>query len=114
MQPDEGGAEGQELVDRPGLAQGPLADELQPLPLFLLEHGERELLLGGEVEVERALGEPAAGDQLGQRGVGVAAFGEDLGGGLQDGRARGMAFGRDRLGRARRWSPGRRGRTAGG
>src|SRR6185437_7476793 len=103
VQPDEGGAERQELVDRPRLGQCLLADELQPLPLLLPEHGERELFLGGEVKVERALGQAAAGDQLGERGVGVAAFGEDRGGGLQDGRARGVALGRDRFGRYRRW-----------
>ncbi len=73
------GAQCAELVDRPGLVQCPLADEFEPLPLLFLKHGERELLLGGEVEVERALGQAAAGDQLSERGVGIAAFGEDRG-----------------------------------
>ena len=96
MQPDQSRAEGPELIDRPGLVQCSLADEFQPLPLLFLQYGERELFLGGEVEVEGAFGEAAAGDQLGQRGVGVAAFGEDLGRGLQNGRAGGVALGRNR------------------
>jgi hypothetical protein len=33
---DEGRAEGPELIDRRGLGQSPLADELEPLPLLLL------------------------------------------------------------------------------
>src|SRR5262249_25282481 len=118
VQPDQSRAEGPELIDRPRLVQCSLADEFQPLSLLLFQYGERELLLGGEVEVEGAFGEAAAGDELGQRGVGVAAFGEALGRGLEDGRASGVALGchrRRRRGQGRRASGrGRRGHAATG
>jgi hypothetical protein len=53
------------------------------LPL-LLDERHRELLLGGEVEVERALGDARLGQDLRQAGAGEASPVEDLGRGVED------------------------------
>jgi hypothetical protein len=54
---------------------------------FLLlgaEGSQRQLLLGGEVEIERALGQPAGADNVVERDALKAASGERRGGGLNN------------------------------
>ena len=84
--------DGTQLVERARLGTDGVENRVDPLALFLLDDGKRELFFGGEVEVERSLGQSAARDEFGHRGLGIPAFGEHLGRNLQQKRAGGGAL----------------------
>src|SRR6185437_11564068 len=79
MRPAEGNVD--ELLQRRAVSRHHALDQLAGGLLLGVDDGEGQLFLRGEVEVERSLGDPGAGEDVGHAGRQESGVGEGFGGG---------------------------------